>query len=81
VFISTQYGEGTVERIHIMARRTGVPAMHRVAKRLCFLLFVFGPIIRRTYPGNAALLAALTAAEVACHGLGEELFAVLEFGD
>jgi hypothetical protein len=55
--------------------------MHRVAKKLCFLLFVFGPIIRRTYPGNAALLAALTAAETACHVLGEELFAVLEFGD
>ena len=64
-----------------MARRTGVPAMMIVARRLCLLITKFTPIITQLYGGNASLMAALTAANSACAALHEELAAVRAYGD
>lgn len=64
-----------------MARRTGVPAMMVVARRLCTLIVKFTPIIQQLYPTNSALMAALAAANAACSALHVELAAVREFGD
>lgn len=63
-----------------MSHRTGVPTMIQVARRLCLLIVNFTPIIQKTYPENAALLAALAAANAACSVLGTELNEVREFG-
>ena len=64
-----------------MAKRTGVPSLLQVAIRMCDLLNKFSPIITVLYPTNVALLAALAAAEAACHALRDELAAVRETGD
>jgi len=52
-----------------------------VAKRLCYLINAFTPVIQKKYPTNAALLAALAAANAACAVLQSELVTVREFGD
>jgi hypothetical protein len=64
-----------------MARRTGIPELNKVAKRLCKLITAFAPIIRRLYPDNDTLLAALETAQAACHLLEEETAAVIVYGD
>lgn len=64
-----------------MARRTGVPALMGVARRMCLLITKFTPIIVQLYGGNVALLTALAAANAACSALHEELAAVREYGD
>ena len=64
-----------------MAKRTGVPTMLQVAKRLCELIVKFGPLIGTLYPSNTALQAALAAANAACGTLATELEAVREYGD
>lgn len=64
-----------------MARRTGVPALMEVARRMCILIVKFTPIIQQLYPGNATLLAALATANAACAALHEQLALVREFGD
>lgn len=64
-----------------MARRTGVPSLILVARRMCILIAKFTPIITALYPTNTALLTALAAANAACSALEEELTAVREFGD
>jgi len=64
-----------------MAQRTGIPTMIGVAKRLCYLINAFTPVIQKKYPTNAALLAALAAANAACAVLQSELVTVREFGD
>lgn len=65
----------------VMARRTGVPTMVSVAKRLCDLINRYGFIITGLYPTNTALAAALAAANAACANLHAELEAVREIGD
>jgi hypothetical protein len=52
-----------------------------IAKRLCRFLAKYSSIIKVTYPSNAALAAALTAAEIACSVLASELELVKEWGD
>lgn len=64
-----------------MARRTGVPAIMLIAQELCRLIVKFTPVITQLYPTNAALLAALAAANTACAALHAELAAVREYGD
>ncbi len=64
-----------------MARRTGVSTLYLVARRLCYLLYFFSPVIKRLYPANTPLLDALVAAQSACSALQAELFIVKEFGD
>lgn len=61
-------------------RRTGIPSLIQVSKVLCELLVHFSPIIRRLYPSNTALHAALAAAEAACAVLRDELEAQREIG-
>lgn len=64
-----------------MARRTGVPALMIVARRMCLLITNFTPIITQLYGNNATLMAALAAANAACSALHTELAAVREYGD
>lgn len=64
-----------------MARKTGVPSLMWVARRMCDLINRFTPIILQLYPSNTALHAALAAANAACATLHAELAAVREYGD
>ena len=64
-----------------MAQRTGIPTMLFIAQRLCALITRYTPIIVTLFPANAALLAALAAANTACAALSQELSAVREYGD
>jgi len=50
-------------------RRDGLRSIQRAARVLCRLIFIFSPVIARKFPNNAALLAALSAALVACEEL------------
>ncbi len=63
-----------------MAKRTGVPALMIVARRMCLLITKFTPVIVNLYPSNSQLLAALAAANAACAALHEELAEVREYG-
>lgn len=63
-----------------MTRRTGVPSLISLAKRMCQLIVQFSPVIQKLYPENAALHAALAAANAACAALHLELEAVREYG-
>lgn len=64
-----------------MAKRTGVPTLLGLAKKLCRALAKFQSLIYNLYPDNTALQAALTAATAACSVLEAELEAVREYGD
>lgn len=64
-----------------MTKRTGIPSLMDVARRMCLLLVKFTPIIQSLYGDNATLMAALTAANAACSALHEELAQVRETGD
>jgi len=61
--------------------RTGVPTLIYIAQQLCKYVVKFTPAIERLYPANAALLAALEAANSACGVLSTELRKVREVGD
>jgi len=63
-----------------MARRTGVPTLLWVAKRLCQLVAKYGSTIELLYPTNEALALALAAANTACGVLAAELEKVREYG-
>lgn len=54
-----------------MTKRTGLPSIVAVAHELCRLLVKFSPVIRRLYPENAILIAALDTALTACQALGQ----------
>jgi hypothetical protein len=63
-----------------VAKRTGVPSLMVVARRMCLLITNFTPVITRLYPNNTALLTALAAANAACAALHAELSEVREYG-
>lgn len=63
-----------------MAGRTGIPTLIKVARELCRLILLFGPIITRLYPDNSSLLVAMAAAQAACHTFHDELEKVKEIG-
>ena len=63
-----------------MTRRTGVPSLMEVARRMCNLITKFTPVIIQLYPSNTALIAALAAANTACAALHAELAEVREYG-
>jgi len=63
-----------------MARRTGIPSLLETARILCLLVTKFSPTIIRLYPNNAALLAALAAANTACSVLSAELAPLRDLG-
>lgn len=54
-------------------RRDGLYSLDKVARNLCRLITAFTPTIQRLYPSNAALLAALAAANAACAVLQQEV--------
>ena len=58
-----------------ISRRDGLFSLQRTARELCRLVTAFTPVITRLYPGNAALLAALAAANTACAVLEAEVTA------
>lgn len=61
-------------------RRIGFYSLRKVGRELCRLIYVFTPIIRKAYPDNAVLLAALETANVACDALVKEIDEVAEPG-
>jgi len=64
-----------------MARRTGLPTLLQLAQNMCRLIVKFTPIIQQLYGGNAALMAALAAANAACAILVQEIADVIVPGD
>jgi hypothetical protein len=64
-----------------MTHRNGVPTMLQVAQKLCQLIVKFTPTLTAEFSGNAALLAALAAANAACAALAAQLQLVREYGD
>lgn len=56
-----------------MVQRLGFYSLRRVAIEMCRLVVLFTPIIQNTYPNNAALQAALAAANVACEELRKQI--------
>lgn len=54
-------------------QRIGFYTLRKLAYGLCKALPQFSPIIRATFPNNAALLAALAAAEASCGVLVMEI--------
>lgn len=63
-----------------MAKRTGVPSLLWVAKKMCYFLAKYQSVIVALYPTNDALIAALAAANAACSTLATELELVREYG-
>lgn len=61
--------------------RTGVFKIGNLAKAMCRAVNIATPAIQRAYPNNPTLMAALTAANLACQTLSSEVDAVREFGD
>lgn len=57
---------------HIPAK-IGFYTIRKLAYGMCKALPKFSPIIRATFPENAALLAALAAAEASCGVLVAEI--------
>jgi len=50
-------------------QKIGFYSLRKTARLMCKYLYWFSPIIRLKFPNNVLLLAALTAAETACHEL------------
>lgn len=63
-----------------MTRRTGLPSLRVVAREMCRLVTKFTPVIQSLYSENAALMAALLAANAACAELVAEIDGELEPG-
>lgn len=61
-----------------MAQRNGIPTILKIALRLCQLLDKFAPVLAVQFSGNAALLAAISAAQAACQVLTVEAAKVRE---
>lgn len=61
--------------------KDGVATLLKLARALCFAVNKFAPIIRAKYGSNAALMAALAAAETMCTTFIDEFEAIREYGD
>jgi hypothetical protein len=62
-------------------KKDGIPTLAKIAQVMCRALGKFTPFIVQKYPDNAALLAALAAAQAACNVLNTELAKVRSYGD
>lgn len=62
-------------------KRTGIPTIQDTAKELCRLVTKFDPVIRIVTNNDAAVIAALSAANAACATLNAELENFREYGD
>lgn len=67
--------------INMANQRTGLPTIRAVSNRLCNYVTTFTPVITKAFPANAALIAALAAANAACAVLVAEADAQLPIGD
>lgn len=65
----------------IVNRRSGLPTLLELAKKMCRIIVTFTPAIQKLYGENAALMAALAAANVACHELEQEISEAVLPGD
>jgi len=61
-------------------RRTGIPTLITVARTMCKYIVKFTPLIRAFTDNNAAVMAALEAANAACGVLEAELQVWVEEG-
>lgn len=64
-----------------MAKRTYIPTIIAVTKRLCQVIVLATPIIKKAYPSNTTLHLALESANIACGALNEQASLVREIGD
>lgn len=62
-------------------RRSGLRTLRNLAYRMCQLVAISTPAIKRAYPDSTALYVALDAANLACAALVAEADLVLEVGD
>jgi len=62
------------------AKRTGLTSIRDLAQKLCRLVSVFTPIIRRVFPDSPELHIALDAANAACAALVAEADKTLDKG-
>lgn len=65
---------------HMTGQRIGFYSIRKYARLMCKYIQLFEPVIRRAYPNNATLQAALTAAMTACNLLVEQIDEVAEQG-
>lgn len=56
-----------------ITQRIGFYSIRRYARLMCKYILQFTPVITKTFPENAALLAALAAANAACEVLVMEI--------
>jgi len=54
-------------------QKIGFYTLRKLAYKMCQAITAFGPLIRRHFADRPLLLAALTAAELACHELVTEI--------
>lgn len=59
--------------INYIPTRLGFYTLRKLAYAMCQALPKFSPLIRAAFPENATLMAALAAAEAACHTLVAEI--------
>jgi hypothetical protein len=64
-----------------MTQRTGVPTLINTASKMCKIILLFSPTIRRIYPDAVVLHLALETAMAACGELEKELEKVRAYGD
>ena len=59
--------------MHMAGQKIGFYSIRKYARLMCHFIQVFEPVIRKKYPANTALQAALTAAMAACNLLIQEI--------
>lgn len=64
-----------------MAQRNGLRTIRDIAYKMCRLIGIFDPIIRRAFPSETALHNALDLVSTACQALVVEADSVLPVGD
>jgi len=64
-----------------MTKRTGIPSILKIAKTFCRLIILFTPLIRQVTNNDSSVMAALSAALLACRLLEDELEPYRVLGD
>lgn len=63
------------------AQRNGLRKARNLAQTLCNTVTFWTPVIQAAFPGNLALMAALSAANAACAQLVEQADSALPSGE
>jgi len=63
-----------------MAKKIGFYSIRFYARKMCFYIQLFEPVIRKAYPNSTALHLALDAAMLACGALVAEIDVVAPQG-